>query len=327
MKLSEKTLKKFLALLDKGQDIQACLDKFPDEREKLMEYVNLINSFKNLENIKPGEEIENKSLKNIYSRGRIDSAENMQKMTKKDRLLIRLRPAYLKPLTIFLGTLFFMSFSFGGTLYASSSSVPGDTLYAFKRTSENIHVSITPQKYKGRLYIKLLEKRLSEADIILSEADYTNTEAANLLLSDIDNTYRQCLQKKYLDNSLDSRMQMRIRGVKEGFKNKCGMQGSNSTICPEGNQSPGTGNDPTTGTGAGNQAQCKNNQGNCGTASTSNSSAITSTTSTSNSSNTSSKGAANNGATSCSTGAESCSSSQWEGTQQQSGSKNQNGKK
>jgi hypothetical protein len=230
--INKKILKKFLNLLDKGLDIESCLKKFPDEREKLKEYAGIVSSFKNLKDIQVDKDFENKSLKNIYSRARIDYSKNLQRISKKDMLLIRLRPAYLKPLIIFLGAFIFMSFSFGGTLFASGSSLPGDTLYTLKRTSENIHIAVIPQNYKGEFYLKLLDKRLSEAESILGQPDYTNAIAADMLLSDIDYTYKQCRERNSLNANQDSHMQMRIRGIKEGFKNKGGIQKNSSNNCP-----------------------------------------------------------------------------------------------
>jgi len=233
MNINKKILKKFLNLLDKGLDMETCLASFPDERENLKQYAAIIGTFKNLKNIRVDKDFEDNSLKDIYSRLRIEHLKNREKMSKKDAFLIRLRPAYLKPLVIFLGVLIFMSFSFAGTLYASESSIPGDTLYTLKRTSENIHVAFTPYKYEETLYLKLLDTRLSEADSILNKTNYTDTAAAEKLLSDIDITYKKCRERKYLSADQDGHMQIRIRGIEEGFRYRYGMQEGSTTNCSD----------------------------------------------------------------------------------------------
>ena len=230
--VNKKILKKFLNLLDKGLDMETCLAQFPDQRENLKQYAAIIGTFKNLKNIRIDKDFEDNSLKDIYSRARIEHLKNREKISKKDAFLVRLRPVYFKPLVIFLGVFIFMSFSFAGTLYASESSIPGDTLYSLKRTSENIHVVFTPYKYEKKLYLKLLDKRLSEADSILSKTDYTDIVVAEKLLSDIDITYKKCRERKYLGADQDGHMQIRIRGIKEGFKNRYGMQEGSTINCP-----------------------------------------------------------------------------------------------
>jgi len=232
LNINKKILKKFLYLLDRGMAIEACLEKFPDDREKLKAYAEIISSFNNLKNIKVDSDFENNSLKNIYSRARVENYEKTGKISRKDMFFIRLRPAYFKPLIIFLGFFIFMSFSFAGTLYASESSLPGDTLYTFKRTSENIHIAITPDKHKKALYLKLLEKRLVEADSVLVKDYYIDASIAEKIISDIDTTYNKCRKRNYLNVNQDSHMQMRIRGIKEGFKYRGGSQGNGVSNCP-----------------------------------------------------------------------------------------------
>jgi len=222
--VNKKVLKKFLNLLDKGLDMKTCLAHFPDERENLEHYIAIIGNFKNLRNIRVDKDFENNSLKGIYLRTRIENIKNREKISKKGGLLVRLRPAYLKPLVIFLGIFIFMSFSFAGTLYASESSIPGDTLYSLKRTSEGIHIAFTPYKYEKGIYLKLLETRLSEADSILNKTDYTNTAAAEKLMFDIDITYKKCLERKYLGADQNEHTQIRIKGIEEGFRYRYGMQ-------------------------------------------------------------------------------------------------------
>ena len=232
LNINKKILKKFLYLLDNGMAIEACLEKFPNDREKLKAYAEIITSFNNLKNIQVDKDFENNSLKNIYSRARVENYQKTGKISRKEMFFIRLRPAYFKPMIIFLGFFILMSFSFAGTLYASESSLPGDTLYTFKRTSENIHIAVTPEKYKKNLYLKLLEKRLVEADSVLVKDYYIDTTMAERIISDIDTTYNKYHDRNYLNVNQDNHMQMRIRGIKEGFKYKCGNQGNGVSNCP-----------------------------------------------------------------------------------------------
>jgi len=224
--VNEKVLKKFLSLIDKGMDIDACLSKFPGEYSYLKEYAETIKSLDNLKDIVADKDFEEKSLKDIYLRARTEDIEDSKKISPKHVLLAGLRPAYLKPLIAFLVVLVLIGFSFTGTLYASGDSLPGDILYPVKRTSENIQVAFTPYKYEKNLYLKILEERLSEADMILSRADFKDTDAAESLLGDIDNTYRICRERKYLGADEGEQLQNQITAVKDRLRNRYGIQKS-----------------------------------------------------------------------------------------------------
>lgn len=221
-------LTEFLNLLDKDIDIKSCLTEFLYDQESLEQYAGIMKGFENLKKIRTNDDIEEKSLKVIYLRARIENIEGQKKDFKKDMFFIRLRPAYLKPLVIFLGVFIFISFSFTGTIYASSDSVPGELLYTVKRTSENIQVALTPYKYEITIYLKMLNSRLSEADVILNQDDFADTMALEKLVTDIDDTYESCRNRNYLDANYNMQMQIRISAVKEGFKKRYGMQKKNT---------------------------------------------------------------------------------------------------
>jgi hypothetical protein len=222
--MNEKVIKKFLILIDKGMDIDACLSKFPGEYDYLKEYAETIKSLDNLKDIVADKDFEEKSLKDIYLRARTEDIESVKKISPKNVLPAGLRPAYLKPLIAFLAVLVLIGFSFTGTLYASADSLPGDILYPVKRTSENIQVAFTPYKYEKNLYLKILEERLGEADMILNQADFKDTDAAESLLGDIDGTYRICRERKYLGTYEGEQLQNQITAVKERFRNRYGIQ-------------------------------------------------------------------------------------------------------
>ncbi|MDD5660204.1 MAG: DUF5667 domain-containing protein, partial [Actinomycetota bacterium] len=207
-------------------DVENYLDKFPNQRKELEEYADIIGSFNGLKNISADSEFENEALKEVYLRARVESLKNGKKIPKKDMVLLNLRPAYLKPLMIFIGVFILLTFSFTGTVFASENSVPGDVLYSVKRTSENIHLALIPLKYESGLYVKILDERLGEADIILDKDDFKDLMIAEKLVTDIDSVYKKCIERNYLDINQRDKIQRRIRGIKEGFRNKCKNQGN-----------------------------------------------------------------------------------------------------
>ncbi|MDD5659984.1 MAG: hypothetical protein PHR39_08275, partial [Actinomycetota bacterium] len=103
MNANNKIFKKFFTLVERGQDVENYLDKFPNQRKELEEYADIIGSFNGLKNISADSEFENEALKEVYLRARVESLKNGKKIPKKDVVLLNLRPAYLKPLMIFIG--------------------------------------------------------------------------------------------------------------------------------------------------------------------------------------------------------------------------------
>jgi len=246
MSINKKILKKFFTYLDYDRNIEEFLSRFPEPqtRKELQKYADIISDIRNLKNVRADDKFENYALRNIYSRTRIDNTEVQKEIPKKDTLLIRLRPAYLKPLAIFISVFIFISLSFAGTIYASEKSLPGETLYPVKRTTESIQIALTPYKYENDLYLKILDSRLNEAEIILNQTDFIDTVIVEELIAEIDDTYERCLSRNYFNTNQDRQVQMRIRGIKEVFKGKCGMQKSSS---PYPNQNFKDSNDTNTG--------------------------------------------------------------------------------
>jgi len=227
---NKKIFNKFLKLLDEGYDIDTCIEKFSNYREEFKEYIDIIESLGNFKKLKPKEEYLTNNLKNIYSMARIETSKGQKDFLKKEISLIRLRPAYLKPLIVFLSVFIFISFSFAGTVYASSKTIPGDNLYAVKRTYENIQLVFTPYNYEGKLYYTFLNKRLNEADILLQTNSELNLKIAEELIDDIDYSYNKCLEHKYLGIADEGHIKKQINGIKDGFKKRFRKQGADDTI-------------------------------------------------------------------------------------------------
>jgi len=229
--INKKILKRFDKLLDSGAAIEECLEKFPLYKDELAAYASITRNLKYLQNIKPEKTVEDHCLKMVYLKSRISNIAGDKETLKRDAAFVRMRPAYLKPLVIFLGVFIFISFSFTGTIYASNDSLPGDTLYSVKRVSESIAVAFTPYKYERSIFLKMLDERLFEADMILNNPEYSNTEATEKLISDIDETFNSCCQRKYLGSESNTYFEERVRHMKEGLHNRYQMQGPGTSEC------------------------------------------------------------------------------------------------
>ena len=93
--LNQKILKRFLDLLDKGLDIDSCLELFGDYRDELKSYAEMIGRFEDLKELNLKEDYLKQNLRDIYANARIEILKDHNHISKKDLFLIRFRPAFL----------------------------------------------------------------------------------------------------------------------------------------------------------------------------------------------------------------------------------------
>jgi hypothetical protein len=224
--VNQKILKKFLNLIDKGYKLDECLEQFPDHRDELIVYAEMICRLKDLQSLNVKEDYLKQNLKDIYAKARIENLKDQNHISKKDLFLIHFSQVFLKPLTVFLSVFVFFSFSFAGIVYASTDTIPGEALYTVKRASESVQIAFTPYDMEGNLYFKFLSRRLSEADVLLQKSDNISLSFAGNLLTDIDYSYDKCLEHKYRGLNDGGKMKGRINKLKADFNEKCRMQGT-----------------------------------------------------------------------------------------------------
>jgi len=219
-KINPTILKRFLKLLDKGRDVDESLEKFPEYRDELKTYLKIINRLDIFKNIEPNKGFADETLKKIYINKKVKSIQENAYQSKETLSLSRFRPAFLKTAIIFISFLVFLTFSYAGTIYAAEDSVPGETLYSFKRISENIQIFITPNSGEGKLYREFLDERIKEADILLMTDAQVDARLVESLISDIDYTYGMCKKYGCIAHDEDKALSKRMQGIKESFTDK-----------------------------------------------------------------------------------------------------------
>jgi hypothetical protein len=81
--------------------------------------------------------------------------------------LARLR----KPLTVLVSVMAVFVVLLGGAVFLSGRAVPGDSLYGFKRASENVQLSLTSSDTdKGKQYLSMASTRAGEVSDLLQHA-------------------------------------------------------------------------------------------------------------------------------------------------------------
>ncbi len=218
--LPPKILRLFLVQVDKGLSIEESLNSFPDYRNEILSYLELIGRLNDLKRIEPGREFTEKVLKRVYIDSKTETIAGDRCESRTVLALSRFRPAFLRPVIIFVSILVFITFSFAGTIYAASDSVPGDTLYTMKRIAEDVQVLITPYSEEGKLYEKLLERRMNEADTLLSAGDTPEIEIIESLVNDIDYTYGKCRQHGCFNTDENLLVYERVQRIKKSYFNE-----------------------------------------------------------------------------------------------------------
>ncbi|MFA5014410.1 MAG: DUF5667 domain-containing protein [Actinomycetota bacterium] len=228
-----KVIKKFLNLLDKGYSFDYCLDRFSPYKNELEPYLNILKDLKNPGNIKNNKKLEDSILEKVYkSNIRLDKIYGDNYDIRK----IRVRPAFLKPVIVFLSIFMFFSLSFAGTIYASANSLPGDVLYNVKRTYEDVQIVFTPYANEGKLYFNFLNKRIYEADALLDRDDIDKETIENLL-GEIDYNYAKCMEHNSFGENEGERIGKNINGLRETFQKRWhNSPNSNGQKANDGNQ-------------------------------------------------------------------------------------------
>lgn len=223
--ISSRVIKKFLNLIDRGYSIDYCLEKFSPYKKELGPYSHILKNLKNLGNIKNNKKLEDSILEKIYKNS--EQTDQIRESNYNVRR-IRVRPAFLKPVIVFLSIFMFFSLSFAGTIYASANSLPGDVLYNVKKTYENVQIVFTPYANEGKLYLKFLNKRIDEASALLNRTGTIDEEIIESLLSEIDYNYGKCMEHKSFGKNEGKRIGSRINSLRVIFHRRRGYQNENN---------------------------------------------------------------------------------------------------
>ncbi len=212
----EKIFNKCINLIEKGYSTEYCLERYSGYREELEEYFAVAKELGKMEEVKPDSKYIKSSLNKIYA----SSAEAPEvKVPETGR--VRMGPAILKPVLIFMAVFILFSFSFAGTAYAAQDSIPGETLYPVKRSAESIKLMVYPESKKGSLHYQFLNNRISEADILLEIGESPDAEIIGKLLEEADGELRQCKRYGYFNGHSEQNIEEKMKRVRQKYQNRC----------------------------------------------------------------------------------------------------------
>ena len=169
-----------------------------------------------LKEVKPDSKYIKSSLDKIYA-----SSVEAPEVKVPETGRVRMGPAILKPVLIFMAVFILFSFSFAGTAYAAQDSIPGEVLYPVKRSAENIKLMVYPESMKGFLHYQFLNNRISEADILLETDRSLDTKIIEELLEEADGEFRECKRYGYFNGHSEQNIEEMMKKVRQKYKNRC----------------------------------------------------------------------------------------------------------
>lgn len=221
--INSKILKKVLVLIEKGYDLSFCLKKYPGHSSQIKEYFGFLDDFENLKGISPDFSRKQELFSRILKENKISE--------KAVVLPVKIRKNYLKPVLAFCISFVFVMFAFTGTVFASEKTLPGDTLYPVKITTEKMQIFLYPETKKGSLYYNFLNKRISEADRLIEKNINPDDENFIFILAQIEEQYNNCKRYGYFMDNNDSPVIEQMRQIR-----RHGMKYQDNTNNPSGNQ-------------------------------------------------------------------------------------------
>ena len=191
----KKLLEKCFVLIKKGYSVRYCLSKYKKHRKELEGYLyDIVNLRENIPVKLEKDYLEN-NLYKIYDKLKNEAVEQNSDIRYK-------KPLILRPAIIFLSILFVILLSFSGVIYASQSSIPGNTLYLIKKSVEDIKLITYPESLKGALHYKILKSRIYEAAVLLKIKNGDNL-VINDIIDEIDSVFIQCQEYSYFGNNTE----------------------------------------------------------------------------------------------------------------------------
>ena len=153
-------------LFSKGETLEQCLASYPGQATELRPLLETALAAKQASAIEPRSEFK--------ARARYEFRSALQGMEAKRGLsFLEWWPRWATVVAIVLVLLL----AGGGTVTASSGSMPNGFLYPVKIASEQVRLTLTPSKLgKAELYANLADKRVSEIVYVASKGNMEQVE-------------------------------------------------------------------------------------------------------------------------------------------------------
>jgi hypothetical protein len=164
----ENILDECLERVMRGEDVQACLARYPEYAAELEPLLKTASAARKAVDIQPRAEFRQRAAFEFQS-----AIRNMP--VKESKGFFKWQVRWVMPVAIVLVVLMAGS----GTLVAANNSLPDDPLYTVKLASETVQLAFTPSDLgKAELYAKFADKRVEEIIELADKGEVKQIDAA-----------------------------------------------------------------------------------------------------------------------------------------------------
>jgi hypothetical protein len=170
----ERLLAQCLDDLERGDSVQECLARYPERQEELEPLLRAAQAVRSAPRITPAATFRQgaraRMLNKIQARTPVTTPD---RASQREGLLDRLRLRVALPVTVrslslpalaAITIIVLLGMMSVGVVYASSESLPGDSLYPVKLAGERVRLALSPgHAAQARLHLRLAGERLHEA--------------------------------------------------------------------------------------------------------------------------------------------------------------------
>jgi hypothetical protein len=150
-------------ITQKGDSIEQCLESYPEQAGELEPLLRAALSVKDVSSIEPRTEFQR------IAKARLLSAVAAKKDKEGRRRLPLL--SWQRRWAVALAVVLALVIMGGGTVAASTNSLPGDVLYPVKTTTERVQAFFTfGKEAKANLYMRFAERRIVEIEALAERA-------------------------------------------------------------------------------------------------------------------------------------------------------------
>ena len=166
----------------RGESLEQCLRRYPEQAAELEPLLRVALAAREASSVEPRPEFRERARYQIRSVLHAGEKKRQPRRLPVLGWLPRWATAVVAAFLVFL-------VAGGGTVAASSNSLPGETLYSVKLAVENVQEALTFSEIgKARLYVKLASRR---ADEIAQMAERGNLQMVETLARRVDARLKQ----------------------------------------------------------------------------------------------------------------------------------------
>ena len=175
----ESILAECLDELDRGVSVEACLERHPEQREELEPLLRAAQRVRSTPQVRPSASFRQGARERMILQIRHrESIREREKESKRPTIFERLWPdlrlsravtRFAVPVMAAMVIIFLLGAMGVGAVYASSESLPGESLYPVKLAGERIRLALALSESRAaRLHMRFASERLEEAAALIA---------------------------------------------------------------------------------------------------------------------------------------------------------------